>query len=582
MKTVIRTDRASLGRPKMTSQGFLKASGHFARAGIYEYRNDDGTIRYELRPREEVHDPEALASYDAAPVTIGHPADGEVTADNVRKYEVGHVAGEGRADGDAVAGEVVVKHNDAIKLVKGGLQELSPGYRITLDETSGSDRRYGYPGNEAGRWDAVQRKIRVNHLAIVPRARGGSSIRLRMDAADQVEDFRHDASLSAKERKALTASDFAVAGTEDMPINDASHVRAAMSRFDQYAWKDAAQKRTAYGRIIRRAKSLGVDASGFVDKWSGRLDGTLRLTTVVDGHQHSVDLDPCYGSRMSGCTSWAISTNEQGEHGHSHDWVRNADGTITLTLNEGHTHAVILDDIGMPSVAPPPRYDGVFDRSPPQTQDGHMDKDEQIRSLREQLAAAEAKIGPLTERAERGASRADMAEATVHTLRGEITELRSQIASAATVIETEAIRREKQRADAAEARLSQHESSFSDRVTARVALERKAAVVLGDRSLAGVPEREIWGTVVKRLDASAEIGSNVSDSYLEGRFDSLLESHHRNARAHRLISDVVAQHQQQRADAEEQTLEQRRAAYRNRGNEPLPNSREAHVARGKA
>ncbi len=170
----------------MTSQGFLKTGGHFARAGIYEYRREDGTIQRELRPLEEVHDPESLASYDSAPVTIGHPADEEVNAKNVKRYEVGNVSGSARADGELVAGDVVVKDDKAIQLVKGGLQELSPGHRIVLDETPGADKRYAYPGNPTGRYDAVQRRIRINHLAIVPQARGGSTVRLRMDAADPV------------------------------------------------------------------------------------------------------------------------------------------------------------------------------------------------------------------------------------------------------------------------------------------------------------------------------------------------------------------------------------------------------------
>ncbi len=201
-----------------------------------------------------------------------------------------------------------------------------------------------------------------------------------------------------------------------------------------------------------------------------------------------------------------------------------------------------------------------------------MDKDEQIRSLREQLAAAEAKLGPLGERATGSVARADAAEATVHTLRSEITELRSQLAAAAQVIETDAIRREATRADAAEATIRRRDSELPGLVKARVALERKAAVVLPDVDLSTVPQREIWATVVKRLDASADIGSGVSDAYLEGRFDSLLDLHKRNARAHNTISEVVDRAQRERADQGESEFEKQRAAYRNRGSEPLPNS----------
>lgn len=498
MKTVFRTDRAPIQKHKKTSQGFLKVPGRFARAGIYEYRNDDGGLRRELRPKEEVHHADSLASFDSAPVTMGHPAEGEVTSANVKRYEVGNVAGEGRADGDFVAGDVVVKHDSAIKAVEGGLQELSPGYRINLDEKPGTDRRYAYPGNPEGRYDAIQRNIRVNHLAIVPKARGGSGVRLRMDSAEGV-----------------------------------------------------------------------------------RRDSDGMMTTAVSGHQHLVEMCGWDGQRRtSGETSYQLSAGSDSSH--CHPWTRGIDGKITIGEADGHSHG-LLDDAALLSAAQPyglaSRGDNQFDQLLPRTQDNRMDKDEQIRSLREQLAAAEGKLAPLSEQATRSVARADAAEATTHTLRGEIGELRAQIASAATVLETEAIQREKNRADAAETKLQARLDGMDELVAARVMLERKAAVVLPDVKLANMPARQIHATVVKRLDAQADIGSGVSDAYLEGRFDSLLELHSRNARSLQTISDVVNSSHRAREDADTKSTEQSRAAYRNRGNEPLPNSREAAAAR---
>lgn len=579
VKTVIRHDRAPLRKPEMTSQGFLRADGLFARAGIYEYRNDDGSTRKELRPIEEVHDPASLASYGDAPVTIGHP-DQEVTAANVKRYEVGTVSGTARADGDSVAGTVVVKDGSAIKKVQGGLHELSPGYRIDLDEAPGYDKRYAYPGNEAGKYDVIQRKIRVNHLAIVPRARGGASIRLRMDAAEQIEDFRHDASLSPAERKDLSTTDYAVPESSALPIKDADQIQATMNRFGGYAFKTESQKKAAYGRILRRAHSLRVDSARFAGQWGARLDGGGKMTTIVDGHQHLIDIDSCYGPKMSGCTTWSVSDNEKSEHGHSHDWIRNADGSIAIGMSEGHTHA-ILDDAAMATLTPGPRYDSNFDLHGRRSESRLMDDKELIRSLREQVTALEAKLVPATEKAAKGEARADAAEATVLTLRGEITELRSQIAGAADAMETEAIRREVARADALEKELRVREDSISGLVEERVALERKAAVVLQDVSFRGMPARQIWATVVKRLDSAADIGPSISDAYLEGRFDSLLDMHARNARSHRQLSDVITETSRTREDKETKTLEEQRREFRNRGNAPLPNSREAQNTRGR-
>ena len=99
----LRFDRAELRKPERTPQGILRVTGRIARAGIYEYRRADGSIRRELKPSEELKTPAALA-FDALSVTNGHPqrADGEpevVTADNVRAYEVGTVIGDARWDG---------------------------------------------------------------------------------------------------------------------------------------------------------------------------------------------------------------------------------------------------------------------------------------------------------------------------------------------------------------------------------------------------------------------------------------------------------------------------------------------------
>ncbi len=263
-KTVFRYDRkgGELKSPTTTPQGFLRCDGYPARAGIYKYRRDDGTIQYERRPPEEVFHADSLASYDDAPLTIEHPAEGEVNADNVRRHEVGHVKGAARQDGDRVATEQIIKDARAIKQVKAGKQQLSPGYKIELDETPGHDSRYATPDNPTGRYDATQTKIRVNHLAIVDNARGGSQMRLRMDDAELVLDSE----LDAKERHALPAKEFAVPDKEGLPIQDEAHVRAAMSRFNQYDFADDAEKKAAYGRIVRKAKALGIDSSDFEEK----------------------------------------------------------------------------------------------------------------------------------------------------------------------------------------------------------------------------------------------------------------------------------------------------------------------------
>ncbi len=75
------------------------------------------------------------------------------------------------------------------------------------------------------------------------------------------------------------------------------------------------------------ARALIMKAAGDDD-----LRKRLRLTSVKDGHQHTME-------KQEGRTSY--DTSKGAEYGHSHPIVINDDGTVTLGMAEGHTHTVI-------------------------------------------------------------------------------------------------------------------------------------------------------------------------------------------------------------------------------------------------
>lgn len=58
------------------------------------------------------------------------------------------------------------------------------------------------------------------------------------------------------------------------------------------------------------------------------------LTTESDGHQHVVE-----DCGQGGSTSWAQGSDD--EHGHSHPWVRLADGSIEVGASNGHDHGIL-------------------------------------------------------------------------------------------------------------------------------------------------------------------------------------------------------------------------------------------------
>lgn len=172
----IRYDRTEI-KATRTDEGYLIDTPIVGRVGIQMYKNADGTIRRELRPPEEVFNADSLKSFAGKPVTDEHPGE-PVTAKNAKRLSVGTMQGEGRQDGDNVVAPIIVHDGEMIdKILKGGKRELSLGYKVDLEETPGV-----WNGQE---YDAIQRNIRVNHLAIVPRGRAGNA-RLNLDRHDAV------------------------------------------------------------------------------------------------------------------------------------------------------------------------------------------------------------------------------------------------------------------------------------------------------------------------------------------------------------------------------------------------------------
>ena len=160
LSQVIRLDSIPLTRASFTPEGYLKDRPILTSTGIFEYTNPDGSVRRELRLPEDVFNAESLASYKGKPVIITHEA-GYVDTENVQEEHVGTVLSEGYQDGNDVRAEIII--HDADEMQDCGLKELSLGYNLTLDETPGVWN--GQP------YDAIQRDIRINHLALVREAK---------------------------------------------------------------------------------------------------------------------------------------------------------------------------------------------------------------------------------------------------------------------------------------------------------------------------------------------------------------------------------------------------------------------------
>ena len=70
--------------------------------------------------------------------------------------------------------------------------------------------------------------------------------------------------LDAKDRDDLRSNQFAYVdkdGGEHLPLNDASHVRNAMARFNQTDFESASAKEGARRKIVSAAKKHGIEVS---------------------------------------------------------------------------------------------------------------------------------------------------------------------------------------------------------------------------------------------------------------------------------------------------------------------------------
>ena len=328
-----------------------------------------------------------------------------------------------------------------------------------------------------------------------------------------MERFNADKTLTAGERNEMPAKEFA--GPDGvLPIDDEDHVRAAMSRFGQVKGLSADQRKTAFNKIVAKAKKLGIDPSGFVEKWGDRLDsmdeeddyddeddedddeddqpndevvddaptgkkkngkgkskrgdsaltymlpafgqgtgaGTnTQLTTVVDGHQHTIDVTRGWNE-----TSYALKPGD--ETSHNHVWTRAADGSIEIAENDGHTHEVepleetqtspefnMRGDQGAAAMPKKPETTTT-------TTTSTMNLDEAVRSLEAQLTNARKELETVTEERDRHLTRADQLKGELDIALKRIPELQAQLGHIEAARETAAIRKESTRATRRSAR----------------------------------------------------------------------------------------------------------------------------------
>lgn len=195
----------------MTPEGYLDVRARISRTGIQEYYalelgdlfrdRDPFDIINVYRPADEVFAQKALDSFTKKPVTVDHPWEG-VTASNHKDLAVGFSGEKMDRDGIFMAGTLRLTVADAVNRVQRGEGELSAGYTCDITRETGTFEGVTY--------EAVQRNILGNHIALVDAGRCGPLCKVGDRAPQMVIDKASTNDCGCKETATMNAQNPAV------------------------------------------------------------------------------------------------------------------------------------------------------------------------------------------------------------------------------------------------------------------------------------------------------------------------------------------------------------------------------------
>jgi hypothetical protein len=161
-----------------TPEGYLKGRAIFTNIGVFPYLLEDGNVRWELRPPQEVFNYESVKSFQLLPMTNEHP-EGLVNSANIKDVQIGYSGEDIKTSAYHLAIPMVITDEVTVDECKSKVKRaLSAGYTVDIELTEGV--WMGVP------YDAIQRNIRGNHIAIVDRGRAGDDAVMKFDSVDSV------------------------------------------------------------------------------------------------------------------------------------------------------------------------------------------------------------------------------------------------------------------------------------------------------------------------------------------------------------------------------------------------------------
>jgi uncharacterized protein len=250
-----------------TPEGFLRVRARATKTGVLNYTFDDGRVVKEYRPPEEVFKAESMSSLALRPVTNNHPA-ALLDSDSATLYTVGFTGSSvEKADDKFLEVDTMITCKKTINDAESGKVEVSAGYVCELDFTPGKT-----PDGEP--YDAIQRNIRYNHLAVVKSGRCGPDVRLRLDAGDAIQSDLHYSKEKPSMKVQLNGKEFEVTEEVGTAIRaELDKEKTATTAAETKA--DVAEK--ALTSTVKEKETLAAKADGLeaeITKLKTRLDSS--------------------------------------------------------------------------------------------------------------------------------------------------------------------------------------------------------------------------------------------------------------------------------------------------------------------
>lgn len=208
--------------------GYVEIRGNpISKVGVFPYLGSEigapepDRVYNVYRSAEELSDPDTIASFRLMPLVdehsmLGSEDDGLTPAE--KKGVQGVIGEEVYFDAPYLRGNLKIYSEAAKGLVNSNTKrELSPGYRCVYDFTPGA-----FDGEQ---YDAVQRTIRANHLALVEEGRTGPDVavldhmRFALDSNQllvALQDAYRDNITTAKEAVMADEQNLASDGLEEL------------------------------------------------------------------------------------------------------------------------------------------------------------------------------------------------------------------------------------------------------------------------------------------------------------------------------------------------------------------------------